>query len=105
MNVGEYGVLFQLSVGFNISGFTTLTLVITRPDGTSFTRTNPTVSAPAVDVMTTMGLFLANTYGQYTFQVGDLSLAGTYCAELTYDDATQHLISDVTHFTIDANAC
>lgn len=105
MNVGEYGVLFRLSVGFDISGFTTLTLVITRPDGTSFTRTNPAVSAPAVDVTTTMGLFPANTYAQYTFLVGDLTLAGIYCAVLTYDDASQHLISDVTHFTIDANTC
>jgi len=106
MNVNEWGVLFRFSTGFDLSGFSALSITFTKPDGTTFTRTNPDVTAPNADVITTDGLFPANTYAQYTFQSGEVDQAGKWCAYVTYDDATpQHLISDVAHFTINANSC
>lgn len=105
MNINEYGVLFRYSTGFDLSGFTGLQIVFTKPDGTTLTRANPLVTAPAVDVTTTLGLFPANTYAQYEFAVGDADQSGTWCAYVIYDDGVQHLISDVAHFTVNANSC
>lgn len=107
MNVGEYGLSFDLYVQFDISAFTTLSLTVTRPDGTSFTRTGGLVTAPGTDVQTSMGRFPAHQYAHYIVQNGDLNQAGQYQARLTYDDAAgQHLISSETvppagKFTVD----
>lgn len=101
MNVGEYGLAFNLNVNYNISGFTTLSLVITRPDATSITRTNGDVTVPAVQLVTTdMGTFAANEYAKYLFQLGDLDQEGEYTVRLTYTDASKRLISDETSFTV-----
>lgn len=101
MNTGEYGISFNLNVNFNISGFTTLSLAFTKPDGTAMTKTSPSVSVPAVPLVTTdLGTFAANQYCTYAFQVGDLSIDGTYSVRLTYTDATKRLVSDVATFTV-----
>ncbi len=101
MNVGEYGIAFNLNVNYNISGFTALSLVITRPDATLITRTNGDVTAPAVPLVTTdMGTFAANEYAKYIIQAGDLTEAGEYTVRLTYTDATKRLVSDQTSFTV-----
>jgi hypothetical protein len=105
MIVNEWGVLLRFSTGFNLSAFVTLSIVFTKPDGSTFTRTNPQVTAPNTDVTTTEGLFAANTYAQYTFQPGDVDQAGVWCAHVVYDDPGQHLLSDPGHFTIDALVC
>jgi hypothetical protein len=105
MNVNEWGVFFRFSTGFDLTGFSALSLVFTKPDGTVVTKTNPDVTAPNVDVTTTEGLFPAGTYAQYTFQPGDVDQAGVWCVYATYDDGSQHLIADVQHFTISANSC
>jgi hypothetical protein len=98
MNVGEYGLVFNLNVNFDISGATTLQLAITRPDNTTITAM-PTVGS--VDLVTTdSGTFLAHKYCIYTFATGDLNQAGTYTARLTYTDSTKRLISDPTTFTV-----
>lgn len=103
MNVGEYGIVHNLNVNYDISGFTALSQVYTRPDATTFTRTNGDVTVPATPLVTTdMGTFAANKYSKYTFQLGDLSVAGTYSVRLTYTDATKRLISDITTFTVSA---
>lgn len=101
MNVGEYGISFNLNVNYNISAFTSLSLVITRPDGTTITRTNGDVTVPAVPLVTTdMGTFAANEYAAYTFKAGDLSVVGEHTVRLTYTDASKRLISDATSFTV-----
>ena len=103
MNVGEYGITFNMNVNFNISGFTTLSLAFTRPDGSTFTRTNSgsivTVGGSPL-VTTDLGTFAANEYCIYVFQSGDLTLEGTYSARLTYTDASKRLVSDATSFTV-----
>lgn len=101
MNVGEYGISLNLNVNFNIAAFTTLSLVFTRPDGTTITRTAPDVSVPAVPLVTAdLGTFAANEYCTYLFQLGDMSIEGDYSVRLTYTDASKRLISDVATFTV-----
>lgn len=98
MNVGEYGLVFNLNVNFDIAAATSLQLVITRPDGTAINGT-PTVGA--VDLVTTDdGTYSAHKYCKYTFVAGDLNQAGDYLARLTYTDSTKRLISDPTSFSV-----
>lgn len=100
MNVGEYGLVLNLNVNFDISAATSLQLVITRPDNTTITGV-PTVGA--VDLVTPdQGTFAAHKYCTYTFVAGDLSQAGDYIARLTYNDSTKRLISDPTSFNVSA---
>lgn len=98
INVGEYGVAYDLNVNYDISAATSLQLVITRPDGTKITGT-PTVGQVAL-VTDGQGTFAAKQYCTYVFQVGDLSQAGDYVARLTYTDSTKRLVSDPTSFTV-----
>lgn len=100
MNVGEYGLDFNLNVNYDISAATALQLVITRPDGTQITGV-PTVGAVQL-VTTDQGTFAANKYCIYKFQDGDLNQVGDYLARLTYTDSTKRLISDSTSFTVNA---
>jgi hypothetical protein len=98
MNVGEYGLVFNLNVNFDISTATSLQLAITRPDGTTI---NTVPTAGLVDLVTPdQGTFLAKQYCKYAFANGDLNQAGEYLARLTYQDATKRLISDPTSFTV-----
>lgn len=100
MNVGEYGIQFNLNVSYNISAFTGLIITFTRPSGSTFTRTGANVTAPAVPLVTDIGTFAASQYAQTYFQLGDISEAGTYRARLTYDNSgltpALHLVSDDT---------
>jgi hypothetical protein len=106
MNVGEYGIQYNLNVNYNISAFTALRLEITRPDATVITRTQANITVPAVPLVTSEGTFSANQYARYYFQDGDLTLPGSYSARLTFTNtgATPplNLISDVTTFTVNA---
>jgi hypothetical protein len=101
MNVNEYGVVFAFSCGFDLSGFTTLSITFTKPDGTALTVANPDVTAPNTDIQTTAGLFPAKKYAHYVFANGDVDQAGEWSARVYYTDGSQHLISDVATFTID----
>ena len=101
MNVNEYGVVYAFSTGFDMSGFTSISLTITRPDLTTVTVTNSTgVTVPASPIPTTDGVFAANQYTRYVFANGDINQVGNYSARVTYNDGSQHLISDVGTFTI-----
>lgn len=101
MNVGEYGIVHNLNVNYTISGFTTLSLDYTRPDGTTFARTNGDVTTPAVPLVTPdQGTFAAGKYAAYTFKPGDLTVAGEYTVRLTYTDASKRLVSDATSFVV-----
>lgn len=101
MNVNEYGVQFVFSTAFDMSSFTSISIDFVRPDGTTLTVTNPSVTVPAFDLSTTLGTFLANKYASYVFQNGDVNQVGLWSARVVYTDATpQHLISDVGTFTV-----
>lgn len=102
MRVGEWGVVFLFSTGFNMQNETSLSLKFTKPDGTTMTETNATgVSVGTTNITTTLGIFPAYEYVQYTFKNGDVNQAGTWVAQLTYQDATpQNLISDPAQFVV-----
>lgn len=100
MNVGEYGIAFNLNVGYDISGNSALSLVFTRPDASTFTATKPAVSVGNTPISTTSGPFAANQYSVYLFKDGDLTVPGTYGVRLQYTDATKHLVSDPVTFTV-----
>lgn len=101
MNVGEYGISFNLNVNYDLSGFTTLSLAFTRPDGTVFTTANGPVTVPSTPLATTdQGTFAANQYAKYSFAAGDLTKPGIYTVRLTYADATKRLISDIASFSV-----
>lgn len=103
MNVGEWGITFNFNQNFDISAFTALSLVITRPDGTTFTRTSPQVSVGGIALTTPNdGIYAAHQYAVYTFADGDLTVPGTYTARLSYTDATKHLVGNVASFGVSA---
>lgn len=98
MNVGEYGIAFNLGLNYDISAATSLSLAITRPDGSV---TNGVPTAGAVDLVTPLGTFLAHQYAVYVFAPGDLTVPGQYSARLTYTDANpKRLISPPVAFTV-----
>ncbi len=102
MNVNEYGIVFAFSTAFNMSTYTSISIEFDKPSGATLTVTDADgVTVPAVDVTTTLGVFLANKYVAYTFQDGDVDEIGVWAARVVYDDASpQHLISDVGTFTV-----
>lgn len=94
MNANEFGIDIAFNVNFTLTGATTLSLAITRPDGTLLTVV-PTIGAVS------LGSFLANQYAIYRTVLGDINQAGTYTARLTYNDALpSRLISDIASFTV-----
>lgn len=100
MNNGEWGVVFRLSTGFDMSSSTALSLAFTKPSGEVLTKTNPAVTVGSGNVSTTLGTFLSTKYVNYTFANGDVDEAGEWDVRLTYDDGTLHLISNPATFTI-----
>lgn len=100
MNVGEYGLNYRLNANYDMSAFTDLSLAFTRPDGSVITKTNPAVSVIATPLVTPLGTFAANQHIVYTFVDGDLSLAGTYTARLTYTATGKRLISEIDTFAV-----
>lgn len=98
MNVGEFGIVFNLNVNFDLSANTSLSLEITKPNETVLTVV-PTMGT--VLLATDQGPFAANQYSIYRFAAGDIDQAGTYRARLTYNAAgPTRLISDVVTFTV-----
>lgn len=100
INVGEYGLNFNVNTNYTLTSATSLVMNFTRPDGTTFTGT-PTVGASPL-VTTDQGTFAANQYASYPFVAGDLSQEGTYGVRLVYVDATKRLVSDPASFTVNA---
>lgn len=117
MKAGEYGILFRFwtgtnadRTGYDMSGYTELELLFTKPDGTTLTRntgTSPAVSIGATQVTdSTLGVLGANTYVEYTFANGEVTSddAGTWTACLTYTDGSKQLIADAATFVV-SNPC
>lgn len=98
MNVGEFGLAFNLSVAFDLSTATSLELAITRPDSTQFTGVPTVGQAPLVT--DDLGTFEAKKYCTYLFKDSDLTLPGDYLVRLIYRDATKRLVSDPTAFSV-----
>lgn len=98
MFVNEYGLQIQFGVSFDMSANTSLAMHFTKPDGTLL---NVTAALGTVQIVTTLGIFAANTYGTYIFQNGDVNQAGQWQVRLIYDDASPaHLISSIGLFEV-----
>ena len=101
MNVNESGIAICFSTGFNMAGFDTISIEFTKPDGTTLTVDNPSVTVPGTPIETTAGLFNANEYAQYVTQPGDINQVGEWSARVYYTDSSPlDLISDVGTFEI-----
>lgn len=104
MNVGEFGVPFVFSTGYDMSDFTAISIDFIKPDGTTLTATNPDITVPAVVIVTTLGRFEANEYVHYNFKDGDVDQKGIWSARVIYDNTNAtpplHLISDLATFTV-----
>ena len=105
MRKGEYGVRYVLGTSFNMASNTALSLVFTKPDGTTLTKTNPNVTianTPYAPTTTpSLGTFAANTYFLYTFVNGDVDQSGDWTVHGIYSASGVHLISDEAPFTVD----
>lgn len=100
MNVDEYGIVFRFSTGYDMSGFTSLTITFTKPSEAELVVINPSVTVGSVDIMTSLGTFLAGQYVNYTFAPGDVDEKGQWAAWLTYVDSDKRLISDIGTFIV-----
>ncbi len=105
MRVGEHGkkirclTLADGNTGYDMSDSTELTLVFTKPDGSTLTKTTATgVTAPAVAIES----ILASTYFEYTTIEGDIDQDGEWSVQGKYEDATPKcFISGTDTFTVD----
>jgi hypothetical protein len=105
VNVGESGRPFYFYVGFTLTGFTTLRLVWTKPDGTEMERDNSAsavrVGTSTVFVTALSATLLANQYALYTIgtgSAGEIDQQGDWRVRLHYivstDTPVTHLISE-----------
>lgn len=99
MIVGEFGTIHKQGTGFDLSANTALSLIFTRPDGTTLTVT-PTLGTVAL-VTTSLGTFAANTWVQYTFLSGQIDQAGDWTARVTASfGASKTLLSTQATFPV-----
>lgn len=97
MNKGQVGSVIYFQTGFDMSGNTSLSMTLTKPDGSTLTKT-PTLGTVA---KTVNGVSLvANEYVSYTTVSGDIDQTGTWSAQVTYTDSSQTLPSDLAYFKI-----
>ena len=95
--VGEYGRLLNFGTQFDMSAATSLSIVFTRPDGTTF---NPTAALGTVPILSQSETFAAYQYCYYTFAIGDLNQSGLYSARVSYTDAYKHLLTPAYRFNV-----
>ncbi len=107
---GSIGIPLRIATGFDMSGSTSLTMIITKPDGTKLTKTSGAgeVSAPAVALTSDpdLGNVDASKYLEYTNTVDDYTVTGlstdtnpwTVCG--TYVDGSQTLPVPPVPFTV-----
>lgn len=106
MNLNEYGVVVLFNTGFDMSGYSQLSIRFTKPDKTQFTVTSPDVSLGMAPITTTLGVFAAHQYVAYTILPGQIDQAGCWKARVIYDDISpRHLISGCSNFTVPEDCC
>lgn len=80
IKTGTIGVPLRIATGFDLSGFTSLTMIITKPDGTKLTKTSGAgeVTAPATPLVDDqdLGNVAASTYLEYINAVNDYDVTG-----------------------------
>lgn len=84
MKLGESGKVFRVNTGFDISAYTSLELVFTKPDGSSVSVTDPRVTAPSV----AGGGFNADEYMEFTTNSTDFDTAGIWRVYAKFTNTT-----------------
>lgn len=85
----EVGKLFRVAAGFDMSASTALSLKFAHSDGTTFTATDPAVTAPATPVVDPdLGSLNASEYFEYLTTGVDFTKGGTWTVCPTYEDGT-----------------
>ena len=100
---GDAGKVFRLSTEFDMSSSTSLTLNFVKPDGTTLQKTNPTVTAPAVQITDPdLGLLNASEYMAFTTVAADFDQTGVWTVCGVYADtvASEILSSAEATFTV-----
>ena len=82
--VGQEGTELRMAATLDMSANTSLGLLITRPDGTFISTTAVLGATP--ETFDVIGAVAANTWAEYTWGTGDLTIPGSYTARLTYND-------------------
>ena len=106
MNSGEFGVKFRLNVGYDISGFSSLSLVFHKPSGAELTVDDGDgVSAPATAATGTLATgetysYSANEYFEYTTADGDIDEEGKWTVCGVYVDGEKRLVTHPVHFHV-----
>lgn len=78
INATEIGKDFYYATSFDMSSNTALEIHLESPEGEMTVITNPRVTAPAVDAITTEGTLPANTYMVFTTIETDFPVAGDW---------------------------
>ena len=109
IKVTEKGQPFRISTGFDMSGNTALSITITRPDGSTFERTDlttPAVTAPAVALTNNpeLGSIPASTYLEYITDGTEFDVSGAnWKACGVFTSASLLLEANEVTFTIGAS--
>lgn len=97
MNAGEFGRVLNFATQFDMSAATSLSIVFTKPNGTTI---SPTAVIGIASLQAPTSTFLPYQYVSYTFANGDLDQSGTYTARVSYTDASKHLLSPLVRFNV-----
>lgn len=100
MNVDEWGQVFAFNADFDLTAKTALSLEFTKPDGTTLTVTSGVTVGSGARTNDDGTVFASGEYAKYTIADGDIDQDGEWQVRLIYDDATQHLISEIGTFTV-----
>lgn len=102
---GEEGIIFRFATSFDMSSNTSLSTAITKTTSGGAVTTDTWVPSLGTSELTgtPLGTLAANTWASYTTVTGDLDVAGTYTAILTYNNTgggPDIFISDTGTFTV-----
>jgi hypothetical protein len=101
----DSGKTLRVNASFDMSSYTELSLVFTKPDNTVVTKT--TTDGVAIGAGVTdpdLGVLAANQYVEYNLEVGLLDQAGRWCVRLIYDNTSASPVDKFhgapAHFTV-----
>ncbi len=98
MHLNQTGATLYIYTQFTMTGFTTLQILMTHPNGTTVSL-NPTLGTVPLTIPDGT-IWPANQYVYYTFQSGDLIYTGTHQVQVIYNNATQEIPSNPTFFVV-----
>ena len=101
MNVGEYGKPIVGFFGVDVSSADTLQMILTKPDGTSSTKT--ATAGDYTRVLTDGSSYAAGFWGFYLTQTGDIDVAGRWSVQAVATwTATKVLKSEQVPFWVES---